>query len=378
MAFDPDDNTFLLPGPVKIHPRVLRALSRPAMAHRDPGFVDINRRMNERLQEVFQTASPVVTIAGSGTAGMEAAAVSLLRKSDAVVSLDGGKFGNRFAQLAGHYGDSTVVSAEWGQPFDLDVVAETVARVKPKLVTLTHNETSTTVTNDLRRVCEIAHEHGALVAADCITSIAGIPVPVDGWGVDLAVTGSQKALGMPSGLAFVSVSEAAKAAMYADGGYYLNLLKYVKKNADNDTPFTPAIPLHVAAVEALDIIHEEGLENRFAKVRRQANAVRSAIEAMGLEFMVPASHRSDTVTAIKYPDGVADKDVRGVLKNKHNVIIAGAQDAWKGKVFRIGHMGTVSFAELAGGLTLLEKVLLEAGAPIKKGVWAEAFSAHVP
>lgn len=377
MPFDPQDNTFLLAGPVKMHPKVLASMAVPAVAHRDPGFVDVNRRMQEGLRKVFQTTAPVVTLAGSGTAGMDAAAMSLLKKGEKVVALDNGKFGNRFCTLAQTYGEATVVKADWGQPIDLGEVEQAIARVKPKAVLLTHNESSVGFTNPLERIAKIAHEHGALVVADCITSIGGMDVPVDKWGVDVAIVGSQKCLGMPSGLVFVSVNEAAQKAMHKENGYYLNLLRYVKKAAENDTPFTPAIPLHLAAVAALEIVEKEGLANRIAKVRAQADATRAAFEAMGIELFVPPGYRSDTVTALRYPQGVDDSKLRKTLKQDHNVIIAGGQDHVKGVIFRVGHMGTVSNAELAGGIAIVEKVLAESGAPIKRGAWLEAFSKHM-
>ena len=377
MPFDPQNNTFLLAGPVKMHPRVLAAMARPAMAHRDPAFQDVNRRIGERLREVFQTTAPVVTMAGSGTAGMDAAAMSLLKKGEKAVAISNGKFGERFATLASTYGDATVLKSDWGQPVDLAKLEETVRTVKPKAVFLTHNESSIGFTHPLEKIAKIAHDHGALLVADCITSIGGMDVPVDKWGVDVAIVGSQKSLGMPSGLCFVSINERAQQAMHKDNGYYLNLLRYIKKHAENDTPFTPAIPLHLAAIEALDIIHEQGLQNRVAMVRKQAEATRAAFEAMGVELFVPQGYRSDTVTAMRYPQGVEDSKMRKWLKER-NVVIAGGQDHVKGVIFRIGHMGTVSTEELMGGIAAVERALLAQNAPIKRGAWVEAFQQHAP
>ena len=377
MPFDPDNNTFLLAGPVKMHPRVLRVMSRPAVAHRDPSFQDVNRRIGERLKEVFQTASPVVTMAGSGTAGMDAAALSLLKKGEKAVAIANGKFGERFATLASTYGECTPIKAEWGQPVDLAKFEETVRTVKPKAVFLTHNESSVGFTHPLEKIAKIARDHGALVVADCITSIGGMDVPVDKWGVDVAIVGSQKCLGMPAGLVFVSANERAQAAMHKDNGYYLNLTRYVKKHAEHDTPFTPAIPLHLAAIEALDIIHDQGVQNRIAMIRKQADATRAAFEAMGLQLFVPQGYRSDTVTAVRYPQGVDDSKMRKWLKER-NVVIAGGQDSAKGVIFRLGHMGTVSTEELFGGIAAVERALLANGASIKKGAFAEAFAQHAP
>ncbi len=376
MPFDPDDNTFLLAGPVKIHPRVLRAMSRPAVAHRDPGFVAINKLIQERMREVFQTQNPVAIMAGSGTAGMDAAAMSLLKKGEKVVAIDNGKFGNRFCQLAATYGDATTIKVPWGDPVDLDQLQKTLEEVRPKALFLTHNESSVGFTHPLERISKMAHDVGALVVADCITSVGGMDVPVDKWGIDVAIVGSQKCLGMPSGLVFVAVGPRAASAMYKENGYYLNLLRYLKKVPDNDTPFTPAIPLHVAAAEALEVIHEEGLANRIAKVRAQADATRAAFEAMGLELFIRDGYRSDTVTSVKYPTGVDDSKLRKALKQR-GVVIAGGQDELKGKIFRLGHMGTVSFQELSGGILAIEKELKAQGASVKQGAALEAFSQHM-
>jgi aspartate aminotransferase-like enzyme len=377
MPFDADNNLFLLAGPVKIHPRVLRALSRPAVAHRDPGFVEVNRRMQERLREVFQTKNPIALMAGSGTAGMDAAALSLLKKGEKAVALDNGKFGGRFATLASTYGDCTVLKRPYGEPIPLDEIERTLQEVRPKALFLTHNESSVGFTHPLEKISKLAHDAGALVVADCITSLGGMDVPVDKWGIDVAIVGSQKCLGMPSGLVFVSVNERAAAAMHKENGYYLNLLRYLKKVPDNDTPFTPAIPLHVAAAEALDVIAEEGLQNRFARIASQARATQAAFEAMGLELFIQEGYRSPTVTAVKYPAGVDDSKMRKSLKQDHNVVIAGGQDEVKGKIFRVGHMGTVSDEELVGGIFAIERALLAQGAKVKPGAWVEAFGAQL-
>jgi aspartate aminotransferase-like enzyme len=165
--------------------------------------------------------------------------------------------------------------------------------------------------------------------------------------------------------------------MHKENGYYLNILRYIKKNAENDTPFTPAIPLHLAAIEALDIIHDQGLQNRIQMVRKQAEATRAAFEAMGLQLFVPEGYRSDTVTAVRYPAGVDDSKTRKWLKER-NVVIAGGQDGVKGVIFRLGHMGTVSTEELFGGIAAIERALVANGASVKRGAFAEAFAQLAP
>ncbi|MHB8606239.1 MAG: pyridoxal-phosphate-dependent aminotransferase family protein [Thermoplasmatota archaeon] len=380
MPFDLEDNTFLLAGPVKMHPRVLRAMSVPAMEHRAAKFVDQNKAIGAALKDVFQTQkSDVVLMSGSGTLGMDAAAQSLLKKGEKAVTIENGKFGARFAKLAGIYGDSTSLKAkEWGRPVALADIDAALARVKPKALFLTHNESSIGFTWPLRELASAAHAHGALVVADCITSVGGMNVPVDAWGIDVAIVGSQKCLGGPAGLVALACSPAAQAAMHKDAGYYLNLPRWIEKFREGDTPFTPAIPLHLAMHEALKIVKDEGLEKRIAKVRAQAEATRAAVEAMGLELWVEPGYRSDTVTAIRYPAGVDDAKCRKALKDNYGVVVAGGQDDVKGKIFRIGHMGTVSWPEIAGAFVAIEKTLAAQGASVKRGAWVEAFSRHMP
>ncbi|HWG91378.1 MAG TPA: alanine--glyoxylate aminotransferase family protein [Candidatus Thermoplasmatota archaeon] len=379
MPFDTEDNTFLLPGPVKMHPRVTRAMSVPAVANRGSEFAKVSQEMNALLQQAYQTRAPVVTLTGSGTAGMEAAAVSLLKKSDKVVALDNGKFGNRMAKLADLYGTAVPLKAPWGQPVPLETIEKALREHKPKALFMTHNETSVGFTQPLKEIAALCGEHDVLTVVDAITSLGGIDVPVDQWGLDVVITGSQKCLGAPAGLAYVSVSEKAQSRMYKDQGYYLNLTRYISKLPEGQTPYTPSTHLYFATVEALKIlVKEEGLQNRFKKVRAQAEAVRGAVAAMGLELYPAEGYASDTVTAINYPQGVDDSKFRKALKDTHNLIIAGGQDDVKGKIFRIGHMGTVSFVELAGGLAAIEHELLKAGAKIRPGAWTEAFRAKMP
>ncbi len=379
MPFDLEDNTFLLAGPVKMHPRVLRAMSAPAMEHRASVFVEKNRQIAEGLKLVFQTRrSDVVLMSGSGTLGMDAAAQSLLKKGEKAVAIENGKFGNRFAKLASLYGDAKVLKAPMGEPIALDAIEAAVRETRPKAVFLTHNESSIGFTWDLKSIAKIAHDHGALVVADCITSVGGMHVPVDEWGVDVAVVGSQKCLGGPAGLVALAASPEAQARMHKDNGYYLSLPRWIEKFREGDTPFTPAIPLHLAMAEALAIVREEGIENRIRKVRAQADAVRAAVEAMGLELWVKPGYRSDTVTAIRYPAGVDDKKMRKDLKDKYGVVVAGGQDDAAGRIFRIGTMGTVSWPEIAGAMVAVEKTLIAHGAPVKRNAWVEAFTSKMP
>ncbi|MGQ0536344.1 MAG: pyridoxal-phosphate-dependent aminotransferase family protein, partial [Methanobacteriota archaeon] len=230
-----------------------------------------------------------------------------------------------------------------------------------KAVAVTHNETSTGMTNRLQEVARVAKEAGCLVIADCITSIGAIPCKVDAWGIDLAVVGSQKALGGPAGLAFVSVSEAARKAFRPDPPLYLNLAKHVDKLKDGQTPFTPAIPLFLATLEACRMIRDEGLAARHARIAKTAASARAATRALGLDLVPEKGHESDTVTCIRYPAGLTDAEIRNPLKSEFGIVTAGGQDELKGKVVRIGHMGQTRFTDLVGFFGALESVLLAAG-----------------
>jgi aspartate aminotransferase-like enzyme len=376
MPFDPEDNVFLLAGPIKMHPRVLRAMAVPAINHRGPEFAKQSKELGELLQFAFQTSWPVLPITGSGSAGLEAAVGAVVGPQDKVVALTNGNFGERMGSLAELYGQATLLKHEWGQPYDWTRAEATIREQRPKAVLLTHNETSAGITNPLEKLCKAAHDAGALVIADCITSIGGIDAPVEKWGVDLAVTGSQKALGAPPGLAFVSVGPRAREAMKTvkPRTLYLNLQKTLDKwEKDNyNYPTTPATHTYFAALEGLRILKEQGLQGRFAKVRATAQATRDAAKALGLALLPPHGHESDTVTAMKYPQGIEDAKFRGALKDKHGVVVSGGQGPVKGKIFRVGTMGTVDFRDLAAGFAAFEAELNAQGFKVQAGAGVAA------
>lgn len=378
MTFDALDNTFLLPGPVKMHPRVTAAMAVPAMAHRTPEFSAVNARIFGRLRELMG-AQHVAVLAGSGTAGMDAAVSSLVHWGDKAVGLDNGKFGERMADLVQRYaGESAVrVTGTWGQGFDLDAVAEALEGGASALA-FTLNDTSTAVMNQGKEIAALCRKHDALSIADTITATGSVPASLTDLGLDVAITGSQKCIGGPSGLSFVAVSDRAYERLDAPS-YYLDLKKHIDRaHKDDQTPYTAAVPLHLACAEALDMVFEEGLDARYARTRTLADACRAAAEAAGLELAAEASVRSDTVTAIRYPDGLKDGDVRPLLKERFNVVVAGAQAQWKGDVFRIGHMAQTTWAELAAGWAAIEATFALAGHPLPKGATVAAMMDHIP
>lgn len=368
MPFDPEDNLFLLPGPVKMHPRVLAAMARPAASHRGPEFSDTLRRLEAGLKQVIG-APHVAIMTGSGTAGMEAAISNLVHWGDRAIGLDNGNFGGRMAKLVARYAVDKAVTlkGDWGQPIDLEALAAELEKGGTKAVAFTLNETSTGVMNQGRDIAALCRKHDALCIADTITATGAVPVPMQEWGLDVSIVGSQKCLGGPSGLVFVGVSERACAGLDSPS-LYLDVKKHIdKQEKEAQTPFTPAVPLFPACLEGLEQLQREGLPQRFARVRRLADACRAAAEAAGLELAAAKGHRSDTVTAIRLPAGVDDKQVRGVMKDRFGVVVAGGQEAWKGKVVRIGHMGTIGWAELAACWAALEAAFKLAGKPLKPG-----------
>lgn len=368
MPFDAQDNLFLLPGPVKMHPRVLAAMARPAAAHRGPEFSDTVRRLETGLKTVIG-APHVALMTGSGTAGMEAAISNLVHWGDRAIGLDNGNFGGRMAKLSKRYAldKAVTVTSPWGQGVDLEALKMELEKGGTTAVCFTLNETSTGVMNQGKEIAGLCRKHDALCIADTITATGAVPVPMQEWGLDVSIVGSQKCLGGPSGLVFVGISERAYGRLDSPT-LYLDLKKHVEKQEkEQQTPFTPAVPLFAACLEGLEMLQAEGLENRFRRTKKLADGCRAAAEAAGLELAADKSVRSDTVTAVKLPPGIDDKQVRGVLKDRFNVIVGGGQEAWKGKVFRIGHMGTVGWAELAAGWAAIEGCFKLAGKPLPKG-----------
>lgn len=364
---DLQDNTFMLPGPVKMHPRVLDAMSKPALSHRSKDFEAVNGEIRELLQFLFQTKNDVAVISGSGTAGTESVITSLFKKNDKILNLTNGKFGERLFEQSQVFASPIRMDAPWGKPFDLDKLAKVLEEQRPKGLTLCHNETSTGMTNQAKEIGTLAKKYNVMFILDGITSVGGIDVRMDEWGADAVILGSQKCLAAPAGLAAIAVSKRAMESMYSDNNYYLNLKKHVEKLRANDTPYTPAIPLFLALREALRMLKEEGLENRFRRIETLAKATRAGVKALGLQLYPDERFASNTVTAINYPPGITDKDFRGTLRDKYGVVIAGAQDQIKNKVFRIGHMGICSFSDLIATFAAIEAVLKKSGVAVKPG-----------
>ncbi len=365
----------MLPGPVPIPERVRLAMSRQAINHRSPEFGAAYADCVRVLKTAFGTTNDLFVISGSGTAGMEAAIAGVGRDKE-IACIVNGKFGERLFKISQRYGKAHEIKSDWGTPVNLEALKGQL-EAGAQVVTLVHNETSAGIKNPAEEIGKLCRKHDALFIMDGITSIGGDVVEADKWGVDIAITGSQKCLAAPAGLAMVSVSSRAWERLTKNPPYYLDLAAY-KKSASGkpmETPYTPAVPLFLALREACMMIEEEGLPARIARHQKMSKAVQAAVKAWGLSlFPKPDKLHavSSTVTAIEYPAGVKDDEMRAIIK-KMGIQIAGGQDHLKGKIFRIGSMGAVGAPEILATLAATQYALKKCGyTPKGDGVGAAA------
>jgi aspartate aminotransferase-like enzyme len=378
MTFDPETTTFLIAGPVRIHPRVLRAMSTPSLNHRGDYFHSVVAEIRELLPVMFGAKGHQVVLTGSGSAGLEAMYSSLVPRDGRALVLTNGNFGERGDQIVRRYcSQVTTVTAPWGRALPSDTVRAELAKGDVKAVCVVHNETSVGFANDLAALAPAIRDSGALFLVDGISAVAGIPEPIDAWGIDAVVAGSQKGLAAPAGLAMVHLSDRALAALHP-GTFYLDLAAHVKALEKNDTPWTPAVPLFLALREALLLLKNEGLDTRLARTHRLAEATRAAVGALGLELFPDPAFASDTVTAVKNPPGMGDPELRKVLEKEYNVLVQGGQGAQTGKIFRIGHMGIADWPDLLVTFAALERVLARARRTPASGASLAAILGRMP
>lgn len=363
----------LTPGPTAVPPRVLQEMALPIIHHRTKPFQAIFQQLSESLQKIFKTTGPVLSIAGSGTTSFEAAQVSLTRPGSKVITVSGGKFGERWQDIYDAYAkylniEQIRINADWGAPAPVDQIAQALKdHPDVSIVTVVHSETSTATASDVQAIAALTRQSNALLLVDGITSVGAMPVEMDAWGIDVLVTGSQKALMLPPGLGYVGLGERAiqrLSEVPAGPCYNLDLRRWLKSHKQNDVPFTPPVSLIRGQKVACDMILETGLDETIARTRRLAEASRAALQALGLKLI--SQSPSDSVTGAFYPEGVDDSKFRGAVRDKHGVHIAGGQDGrgakWKGKIFRISHMGFVDREDTLVGLNAIETEL-RAAAP---------------
>jgi aspartate aminotransferase-like enzyme len=379
MTFDPETATFLIAGPVRIHPRVLRAMSLPSVNHRGDYFHGVVREIRELLPVLFGAKGHQVILSGSGSAGLEAMYSSLVPRDRRALVLTNGNFGERGDQIVRRYASqATTVTVPWGQPFSTDAIRAELEKGDVGAVCVVHNETSVGLANDLGAIAaEVRRAGSPLLLVDGISAVAGIPIRIEEWGIDAIVAGSQKGLAAPAGLALVHLSDRAVAALHP-GTFYLDLKAHLGPLEKNDTPWTPAVPLFLALREALLLLKEEGLEGRLARTHRLAEATRAATDALGLELFPARAHASDTVTAIKNPAGLGDPELRKVLEKEYNVLVQGGQGALTGKIFRIGHMGIADWPDLLVTFAALERILGKHGKLPRPGASLSAIVDRMP
>lgn len=376
----------LTPGPTPVPPEVLAELAKPVIHHRERDYREIYERCLLRLQEVYRTKNDVLMFTTSGTGAFESAVANLTSAGDRQLVLSAGNFGERWAGMARAFGADLVhARLEWGEtpePEDLRSALADAGDVN--VVYLTHSETSTGVVCDVQALAAVAKEAGALVVVDAVSSLGAVPLESDLWGIDVVVSGSQKALMCPPGLAFVSVSEAALAASANATAprYVMDWERTRKGQAKLDAPFTPAVSLVRALDVALGMLLDEGLESAFDRHARLGRACREGAKAMGLELFSPDEERSAVVTAIRAPDGVDSTEVVKGLRDRFGMTIANGQGELKGKIFRIGHIGWFDIFDITSALAAVELLLSDAGAEIERGVAVtralEAWTEHTP
>ncbi len=351
----------MIPGPTPVPARVLSAMTKQMINHRGPSFSNIIKEIVEGVKWAYQTQNDIIVLTTSGTGGMEAAIVNFLSPNDKVLALNIGAFGNRFAKIARAYGaDVDEVKFERGKAVDINIVKEKLTADKNKeikAVLIQHNETSTGVLNDVKSVAEEVNKHGALMIVDAVSGLLTAPLKVDEWGLDVVVSGSQKAFMVPPGLAFVSISKKAwKANEIAKmPRFYFDFKTAMKFAEIGETPWTPAISIIYGMQESVKMLKEEGLENIFARHEKMAKATRAAMTALKLKLLVEDEKiASRAVTPVYPPSGVDADKLRKTIREKYGVVLAGGQEDLKGKIFRIGHLGYIDKLELISAIAALE------------------------
>ncbi|MFA6135394.1 MAG: alanine--glyoxylate aminotransferase family protein [Phycisphaerae bacterium] len=363
------------PGPTDVPPEVLIEMAKPIFHHRTERFKKLFGEVNEGLKKLLFTTNDVLTLAGSGTAAIEAAIACACPRDKKVLIANGGKFGERWVKVAKVYGlDVDEVKVEWGTAITADAVKAKLAQGGYGAVIVVHSETSTATTTDLQAIGKVVAETDAILIADCITAAGTLPLKQDEWKVDIVGAGSQKAFMLPPGLAFVSVSPKAWANIDKINAqvFYLNLKAYRKALAGSDVPYTPAVTLIRGMKVALDMIHAIGMEKVWSRSAALALAMREASKALGMTVF--SKSPSASVTGILYPEGVVDKTFRKILRDKYGCSVAGGQDHLEGKMFRVSHMGYTDPVDTIGLIAAIEYTLAECGVKVEigKGVAAAA------
>ena len=366
------------PGPTPVPPEVLAATAEPILHHRGPDFRVVYERTLGRLKAVFRTENDVLLYAASGTGTMESALVNLCSPGDRVCVVTAGAFGERWASIARALGcEVDRISYDWGEAPSAGDLASHLAEREAHVALMTHSETSTGVVADVRSLVAAAREGGAVSVIDAVSSLGAVPLDTDEWDVDVVVSGSQKALMSPPGLALVSVSQRAWDARGTLPRFYFDWERTRKAQQIFDAAFTPAVSLVKGLDVALGLLLDRGLDAAFERHVRLGRACREGIKAMGLELFSPDDDTAAVVTAVRAPDGVEAGELLLLLRDRHGVTLAPGQGPLKGKIFRIGHIGYFDVFDIATALAAVELALSELGADVERGVAVtRAFDAY--
>jgi aspartate aminotransferase-like enzyme len=348
-----------IPGPTPVPTEVAQAGAADMINHRGPEFASMLRRITERVQQVFQTQQDLLTLTTSGTGGMEAAVVNFISPGDKVLVVTIGEFGQRFVTLANTYGaEVQQLAFENGTAADPSRIDEALAKdADIRTVLVTHNETSTGVTNvALNEIGKVVRSRDRLLIVDAISSLSSIPVEVDNWNLDVVISGSQKGWMVAPGLAFVSVNDRGweAAARCKTPRFYFDLARAKKSLASGETPWTPAVSIFFQMDKALDMMFAEGIDNIYARHARHGRMTRDGARAIGLELFAAEGVESNTVTAIRVPEGVKAGDWLRVAREEFSTVFAGGQGDLSGKIVRFGHLGYCTDEHIAAGLQALE------------------------
>ncbi len=354
-----------IPGPTPCPPEVLQAMSKQMINHRGEEFQAMMADVTQKLKQLFQTKNDLFILTGAGTGGLEAVVVNSLSPGDRVLSVSIGVFGDRLATIAERFGaEVTRLTFEWGKAADADTIRKAL-QIDPKIkaVMVTHNETSTGVTNDLVSISSVVKEFDKLLVVDAVSSLGSINLPVDEWQCDIVITGSQKGWMVPPGLAMVSVSkkgwqahaEARMPRFYWD---FTQAKNYLEKK---QTPWTPAVSIIYGLSVSLDMMIKEGLKNIIARHGRVGAAAREGVKSLGLSLFADEKYASNTVTAVSASNGLDTKKLVKILREEHKIVLTGGQQKLDGRIFRIGHLGMVTEKDIEKVISALKVALPKAG-----------------
>jgi aspartate aminotransferase-like enzyme len=360
----------MAPGPTPVPPEVLAAGAREVLHHRGPDFRALMRRTLERLQLVCRTKNDMLLFTASGSGAFESAVVNLLSPGERVLAVSAGEFGQRWAALASAYGaDVHELRYAWGETPRAEDVRTRLGESGAEVVFLVHSETSTGVVADVESLAHAARNAGALTVVDAVSSLGAVPLETDAWGLDVVVSGSQKALMTPPGLSLVAVSSAAweRSARSSASRFYFDWARMRTSLEGGTTPFTPAVSLVAALDVALERLVAEGLDAAFARHAALGRACREGIKAMGLELFSPDEERSAVVTAILTPEDVDARELVLALRDRFGITVAGGHGELAPRMFRIGHIGYYDIFDITTALAAVELLLVESGASVERG-----------